>query len=207
VDAAAPEAARLLGCEYWPCPPEYSLGRRAPLVRNDLMLRVADAVIAVWDGRSRGTAFVIRRARALGLPLLVVRLTTKAEEEDPMKTIQEIRESIQASKSNSAWSRGVKAYALELLEDMGEGAAFYGSPADWKDLLNGALDWKQYSWVGCSLIYDSDIAERLCCPSELKKTDNGNRRPNTREEWLDVQTRALHQAERLIRKIADGKAA
>ena len=61
-------------------------------------------------------------------------------------------------------------------------------------LLNGAADWSQYSWGGCSLIYDSDIAERLCSPSELKKTRNGERRPNSREEWLDTQTRALFQA-------------
>ena len=61
-------------------------------------------------------------------------------------------------------------------------------------LLNGAADWSQYSWGGCSLIYDSDIAERLCSPSELKKTRNGERRPNSREEWLDTQARALFQA-------------
>ena len=60
--------------------------------------------------------------------------------------------------------------------------------------LDGAADWSQYSWGSCSLIYDSDIAERLCCPSELKKTRNGERRPNSREEWLDVQARALRQA-------------
>ena len=61
-------------------------------------------------------------------------------------------------------------------------------------MLNGAQDWEQYSWGGSALIYDGDIAERLCCPSELKKTRNGERRPNSREEWLDVQARALYQA-------------
>lgn len=44
------------------------------------------------------------------------------------------------------------------------------------------------------MIYNADIAERLCCPSELKKTRNGERRPNNREEWLDTQARALYQA-------------
>ena len=43
-------------------------------------------------------------------------------------------------------------------------------------------------------MYDGDIAAALCTPSELKKTRNGERRPNSREEWLDVQARALHQA-------------
>lgn len=63
-----------------------------------------------------------------------------------------------------------------------------------KMALNGASNWDEYSWGGCSLIYDADIAERLCCPSELKKTRNGERRPNSREEWLDTQARALYQA-------------
>lgn len=30
--------------------------------------------------------------------------------------------------------------------------------------------------------------------SELKKTRHGERRPNSREEWLDTQARALYQA-------------
>jgi hypothetical protein len=61
-------------------------------------------------------------------------------------------------------------------------------------LLNGADDWKAYSWGGGALIYDSDIAEALCTPSELKKTKNGQRRPNKNEERLDTQARALWQA-------------
>lgn len=61
-------------------------------------------------------------------------------------------------------------------------------------MLNGAQDWGQYSWGGSALIYDGDIAEHLCCPSELKKNRHGERRPNSREEWLDVQARALYQA-------------
>ena len=70
-------------------------------------------------------------------------------------------------------------------------------------LLNGASDWSQYSWGGCSLIYDGDIAERLCTPSELKKTRNGERRPNSREDWLDVQARALYQASNSITRHAN----
>lgn len=79
------------------------------------------------------------------------------------------------------------------------------TPADFsRALLNGASDWSAYSWGGCSLIYNGDIAARLCaarlcCPSELKKTREGERRPNSREEWLDVQARALSQAARVVR--------
>ena len=53
-----------------------------------------------------------------------------------------------------------------------------------------------------SLIYNEDIAERLCTPSELKKTRHGERRPNAREEWLDTQARALFQAYNLIGRLA-----
>lgn len=90
-------------------------------------------------------------------------------------------------------------YALELVEELEERAAYEGrNPEPGQEcrewLLNGANDWSQYSWGGSALIYDGDIAERLCTPSELKKTRNGERRPNSREEWLDVQARALYQA-------------
>ena len=99
----------------------------------------------------------------------------------------------------SAWDKGVTKYALELVEELKERASYEGrNPAtvaecrEW--LLNGAADWNHYSWGGSSLIYNEDIAERLCTPSELKKTRNGERRPNRSEEWLDVQARALYQA-------------
>lgn len=117
-------------------------------------------------------------------------------------TIKELRKAIEDEKTRSAWDNGKKIYALELLEDFPEDQKFYASPADKKALLNGADNWSQYSWGGSSLIYDSDIAERLCTPSELKKTRNGERRPNSREEWLDTQARALYQAANMICRIA-----
>lgn len=117
-------------------------------------------------------------------------------------TIKELRKAIEDEKTRSAWDNGKKVYALELLEDFPEDQEFYANPADKKSLLNGADDWSQYSWGGSSLIYDCDIAERLCTPSELKKTRNGERRPNSREEWLDTQARALYQAANMICRIA-----
>ena len=116
--------------------------------------------------------------------------------------IEKLKNSITAEKQRSAWDKGVTQYALELVDELTEqidGGYFdelnLSEPKKVRAaLLNGAADWSQYSWGGCSLIYDSDIAERLCCPSELKKTRNGERRPNSREEWLDVQARALRQA-------------
>ena len=119
-----------------------------------------------------------------------------------MKNIEKLYQSIKDEKQRSAWDKGVTLYALELVEDLKALADDgYFDEMDLSDtkkvreaLLNGAKDWSQYSWGGWALIYDSDIAERLCCPSELKKTRNGERRPNAREEWLDVQARALYQA-------------
>lgn len=106
---------------------------------------------------------------------------------------------LEARKDRSAWDRGVNAYALELVGEIKERAGYEGrNPESEKEcrewMLNGAQDWAQYSWGGSSLIYDADIAGRLCCPSELKKTRHGERRPNSREEWLDTQARALTQA-------------
>ena len=106
---------------------------------------------------------------------------------------------LEARKDRSAWDKGVNIYALELVENLTERSAYEKrnpiDPAELRDWLrNGASDWSQYSWGGSALIYDSDIAERLCTPSELKKTRGGERRPNAREEWLDTQARALEQA-------------
>lgn len=58
-----------------------------------------------------------------------------------------------------------------------------------------------YSWCECAMIYDRDIAERLCCPSVLRRTNNGERRPNASEVWFDVQTRACSQACARIKRV------
>ena len=121
------------------------------------------------------------------------------------KTFKEIRECIQwrEQKARSAWDRGVIAYALDLLDNIEDEVKYKNAmPSNKEELkkitLNGADNFKEFSYAGSSLCYDSDIAERLCNPSELKKTNYGARRPNSREEWLDTQARALCQAFRLI---------
>ena len=100
----------------------------------------------------------------------------------------------------SAWSRAVRTYAVELVESINETADLSNETLLKKELLNGAADWQQYSEGGCTLIYDADIAERLCSPSELKRCKGGERAPNRRENWIDCQARALFQASRLIRR-------
>lgn len=116
-----------------------------------------------------------------------------------MSIYKTITANLEARKDRSAWDKGVTMYALELVENLEERATYEGrNPEPGKEcrewMLNGAQDWSQYSWGGSSLIYNGDIAERLCTLSELKKTRNGERRPNSHEEWLDTQARALYQA-------------
>lgn len=120
---------------------------------------------------------------------------------EPMKTTnpsnQSILESIQAKRAGSTWRRAVKTYALELVE---EAETPLTKETLRESLLNGAECWSQYSQGGCSLIYDADIAARLCPPSELKRKRGGSLQPSRSETWLDCQARALHQAESLVRK-------
>ena len=106
--------------------------------------------------------------------------------------------------SYSAWKKGVKEYALELAETLVEN---YSSDDVCnfnllkKALLNGASNWNEYSYGGCSLICDNEIAERLSTKTELKLTKNGEKHPNKNETWLDVQARALFQASNIVAKI------
>ena len=98
----------------------------------------------------------------------------------------------------SAWSRAVYTYASELVAGLEPSADLSNEPMLREALLNGASDWQQYSEGGCALIYDSDIAERLCSPSELKRCKGGERQPNARENWIECQARALGQAANLV---------
>lgn len=107
-----------------------------------------------------------------------------------------IMKELENRKDRSAWDKGVTIYALELLESL------ESEEVTKELLLNGADNWEQYSYGGSSLIYNCDIAERLCCPSELKKRKSGELNPNNHEEWLDVQARALYQACNRIVKLA-----
>lgn len=112
-----------------------------------------------------------------------------------MKKIELIKE-IEKRSTRSKWDKGVGEYAVELLENIENGDITE------ENLLNGAKNWEQYSWGGCSLIYNNDICERLATQSEQKRTRNGELKPNKNEEWLDTQARALYQASCRILEIA-----
>lgn len=55
--------------------PDYkSFGKRAPLVRNEEIIRYAQYVLAFWDGSSHGTAHTVATCVTLGVPVKVIPL-------------------------------------------------------------------------------------------------------------------------------------
>ena len=54
--------------------PQYErYGRGAPLKRNQEMVDMADAVLVIWDGKSRGTKFTIDYAQKVGKPMTLIK--------------------------------------------------------------------------------------------------------------------------------------
>ena len=53
--------------------PEYDkYGKNAALIRNDEIIAYVNAVLAFWDGYSRGTAYVINKCIETGVPVKVI---------------------------------------------------------------------------------------------------------------------------------------
>lgn len=112
--------------------------------------------------------------------------------------IKNVIESLPAERS--AWRRGVRQYAMDLIEDLPDFQDL--NPENSRGvLLNGAVSWKEWAYGGCGLVYDCAIAERLCTPSELRKKRGGELEPSLRESWLDVEARAVGQAAAAIKAI------
>jgi hypothetical protein len=126
-------------------------------------------------------------------------------------------------KARSYWSRAVKSDAIDMIErvlsdsDNVVNGVFSGSLSEFlascvnhvgivTDKIESVYSCMPYikeaSHGGNWLIYNDDIAEHYCTPSELKKVTHkdGTIRDhaNTREDWLDVQARAHYQALRRI---------
>ena len=108
---------------------------------------------------------------------------------------------LNAVKTRSAWDRGVLDYALEIVDEHGDGDIqsvddVLNYRRDKHESLYSVAKWQ--SEGGCFEIYNEDIAERLCTPSELKHCTHKDGclrdMANARESWLDVQTRAVFQA-------------
>ena len=68
IDTCARNYALSHGIKLTEFLPEYSkYGRGAPLKRNLQIIEYADVVIAFWDGKSRGTKYVIDNCKKQGV--------------------------------------------------------------------------------------------------------------------------------------------
>ena len=53
--------------------PQYSVyGKTAPLKRNEIMVDMADFVLVIWDGKSKGAKFTIKYAKKCNKPVSVI---------------------------------------------------------------------------------------------------------------------------------------
>ena len=57
--------------------PKYDLyGRAAPIKRNEVMVDIADTVLVIWDGVSRGTLHTVNYARKKNKNIIIIERTT-----------------------------------------------------------------------------------------------------------------------------------
>ena len=72
IDTLAEQYARLEGIPLRIFYPDTkALGKMAYFVRNDQIVDASDVVVAIWDGKSRGTQYTIRRAMKLDKPVKI----------------------------------------------------------------------------------------------------------------------------------------
>ena len=58
--------------------PQYNLyGKAAPIKRNQTMVDIADTVIIIWDGQSRGTKYTLQYAKKENKNVILITLPDK----------------------------------------------------------------------------------------------------------------------------------
>ncbi len=73
IDTCAKEFALENGIKYTEFLPDYNRYKKgAPLVRNRQIVEYADVVVAFWDGKSRGTKYVLDYCAKLSKHVRVV---------------------------------------------------------------------------------------------------------------------------------------
>jgi hypothetical protein len=73
VDTLGEQYAQLHGLPITKFPADWHKhGRIAGPLRNQQMLDYSDALIAIWDGKSKGTLDMIRRSRKRGIPIHIL---------------------------------------------------------------------------------------------------------------------------------------
>lgn len=136
--------------------------------------------------------------------------------------LEQLKERLEAEqkKARSAWEKGVFSYAVEMVENVQNDSIMsreqYAEKHDVGDFLNHVggrginmnAFWtvddrikvrhlsNDASWGGNFEMYNDDVVKRLCTPGEIKKYESGRMQygPNSKEQWIDVQSRAVNQA-------------
>ncbi len=73
IDTLAEQYADAHGIEKLIVRPQYDrFGRAAPIRRNEEMVGLCDAVLAIWDGESRGTGYTLDYARKKGKEIIEI---------------------------------------------------------------------------------------------------------------------------------------
>ncbi len=73
VDTLAREFANRKGLPFTEFLPRYNrYGRAAPIKRNEEIAKYADEALALWDGKSKGTAYTVDLFKKLGKPITVI---------------------------------------------------------------------------------------------------------------------------------------
>lgn len=75
IDSLAERYADLHRLSKYIMRPRYDFyGRSAPLKRNEEMVEMADAVLIIWDGCSKGTQYTLKYTRKINKPITLVQL-------------------------------------------------------------------------------------------------------------------------------------
>ncbi len=75
VDSIAKAFAMQRKIKYTEFLPKYSVyGRAAPLKRNEEIAEYADAVLALWDGCSKGTEYTVNCFKRLGKKVYLIKI-------------------------------------------------------------------------------------------------------------------------------------
>ncbi|MBO5845336.1 MAG: hypothetical protein J6Q77_01695 [Clostridia bacterium] len=76
VDTCAASFARRHKIKLTEFLPEYEkYGRAAPIMRNKMIVEYSDTVIVFWDGKSKGTLFVINYCESIGKECHVIEIS------------------------------------------------------------------------------------------------------------------------------------
>lgn len=109
----------------------------------------------------------------------------------------------ETERKRGQWNKATAYYADFLLDSYIEICKWCADqnaaiPALSLDLvLNGASGWHQYSYGGCALVYDGDIAKVVFTPAQFAKWEQG--RKVTAEPLLGIQARALAAGWRVLK--------